>query len=248
MKNKFLFYERPSIKIATRYSATVSFVILLFAILMPKLLNYGPESINTPFDVQMSYIPYWVQYLFVGVLLVSLTFIITGLSFRVVDKFYLSTDPKKYDDIKLIKKVRKKCFSLPYKIPLFEALIPAVSALLVLILTGSHLSVMLVKLMIAIFAFSIILAVLSFIFSKGIYNEVLTKTYKENLNIGLRINLKFKILLQVLPLLVFCIMILTFIGFSYMVRAKEDVYFIRISSLIFKPYTKSLNSLFLQAL
>ena len=225
MKNKFLLYKRPSIKIATRYSATVSFVILLFAILMPKLLNYGPESINTPFDVQMSYIPYWVQYLFVGVLLVSLTFIITGLSFRVVDKFYLSTDPKKYDDIKLIKKVRKKCFSLPYKIPLFEALIPAVSALLVLILTGSHLSVMLVKLMIAIFAFSIILAVLSFIFSKGIYNEVLTKTYKENLNIGLRINLKFKILLQVLPLLVFCIMILTFIGFSYMVRAKEDVYF-----------------------
>ena len=192
---------------------------------MPKLLNYGPESINTPFDIQMSYIPYWVQYLCVGLLLVFLTFIITGLSFKVVDKFYLSKDPNKYDNIKLIKKVRKKCFSLPYKIPIFEAMIPAVSALLVLALTGSHLSVMLVKILIAVFAFSIILAVLSFIFSKGIYNEVLTKTYKENLNIGLRINLKFKILLQVLPLLIFCIMILTFIAFSYMVRSKEDVYF-----------------------
>lgn len=225
MKIKNLFYRRPSIRIAARYSATVSFVILLFAILMPKLLNYGPESINTPFDIQMSYIPYWVQYLCVGLLLVFLTFIITGLSFKVVDKFYLSKDPNKYDNIKLIKKVRKKCFSLPYKIPIFEAMIPAVSALLVLVLTGSHLSVMLVKILIAVFAFSIILAVLSFIFSKGIYNEVLTKTYKENLNIGLRINLKFKILLQVLPLLIFCIMILTFIAFSYMVRSKEDVYF-----------------------
>ena len=225
MKIKNLFYRRPSIRIAARYSATVSFVILLFAILMPKLLNYGPESINTPFDIQMSYIPYWVQYLCVGLLLVFLTFIITGLSFKVVDKFYLSKDPNKYDNIKLIKKVRKKCFSLPYKIPIFEAMIPAVSALLVLALTGSHLSVMLVKILIAVFAFSIILAVLSFIFSKGIYNEVLTKTYKENLNIGLRINLKFKILLQVLPLLIFCIMILTFIAFSYMVRSKEDVYF-----------------------
>ena len=88
MKIKNLFYRRPSIRIAARYSATVSFVILLFAILMPKLLNYGPESINTPFDIQMSYIPYWVQYLCVGLLLVFLTFIITGLSFKVVDKFY----------------------------------------------------------------------------------------------------------------------------------------------------------------
>ena len=94
-------------------------------------------------------------------------------------------------------------------------MIPAVSALFVLILTGSHVSVMLVKILIAVFAFSIILAVLSFIFSKGIYNEVLTKTYKENLNIGLRINLKFKILLQVLPLLIFCTMILTVISFSF---------------------------------
>ena len=225
MSIKNVYYKRPSIRIATRYSATVSIVILLFASIMPRLLNYGPESINTAFDIQMSYIAYWQQYLCVGLLLVFLTFIITSLSFRIVDKFYLSTDPNKYDDINLIKKVRKKCFSLPYKIPVIEVLVPAVSALLVLILTGSHLSVMLVKILISVFAFSIILAVLSFIFSKGIYNEVLTKTYKENINIGLRVNLKIKILMQVLPLLVFCIMILTFIAFSFSVRSKEDVYF-----------------------
>ena len=239
MKIKNLFYQRPSIRIAARYSATVSFVILLFAIIMPKLLNYGPESINTPFDIQMSYIAYWQQHLCIGLLLVLLTFITTGLSFKIVDKFYLSNDPNKYNDIKLIKKVRKKCFSLPYKIPIFEAMIPAVSALFVLILTGSHVSVMLVKILIAVFAFSIILAVLSFIFSKGIYNEVLTKTYKENLNIGLRINLKFKILLQVLPLLIFCTMILTFISFSFMVRSKEDVYFNVYDDLVTENFSEN---------
>ena len=206
---------------------------------MPKLLNYGPESINTPFDIQMSYIAYWQQHLCIGLLLVLLTFITTGLSFKIVDKFYLSNDPNKYNDIKLIKKVRKKCFSLPYKIPIFEAMIPAVSALFVLILTGSHVSVMLVKILIAVFAFSIILAVLSFIFSKGIYNEVLTKTYKENLNIGLRINLKFKMLLQVLPLLIFCTMILTFISFSFMVRSKEDVYFNVYDDLVTENFSEN---------
>ena len=98
MKIKSLFYKRPSIRIAARYSATVSMVILLFAIIMPKLLNYGPESINTPFDIQMSYIAYWQQYLCVGLLLVFLTFVTTSLSFKAVDKFYLSNDPNKYND------------------------------------------------------------------------------------------------------------------------------------------------------
>lgn len=225
MKKKKFLYKRPSIRIATRYSLSVSLVILLFALTVPKLLNYGPESINTPFDVQMSYIAYWQQYMCIGFLLVFLTFTITGFSFRIVDKFYLSKDPNKYNDDNLIKKVRKKCFSLPYKISVFEAVLPIISAMLVLIFTGSHLSVMLVKILIAVFAFSIILAVLSFIFSKGIYNEVLTKTYKENLNIGLRVNLKSKILLQTLPLILFSTIILAFIGFSFTVRSKEDVYF-----------------------
>ncbi len=225
MKLKKLFYKRPSLRIATRYSATASLVILLFALLVPKLLNYGPESINTDFDIQMSYIPYWQQFLSIGVLLVSLIFASTCFLFRSIDKFYLSKDPNKYNDLKTIKKVRKKCFSLPYSIPMFEVAIPALSALLVLILTGSHLSVMLNKILVAVLAFSIILAVLSFIFSKGIYNEILTRTYKENINIGLRINLKSKILLQILPLFIFCIVILTFVGYTFTVREKENVYF-----------------------
>ena len=225
MKTKNLFYKRPSIRIASRYSFTVFFVICLFAIIMPRLLHYGPESINTPFDIQMSGVAYWVQYLFIGLLLVGSAFFFTCLSFKDVDKFYLSKDPNKYNDIELIKKVRKKCFRLPLSIPAFEVCIPAICALAVLVLTGSHLSVMLIKILIAIFAFSIILAVLSYIFSKGIYNEVLTRTYKEDLNIGLRLNLKTKLLLQLVPLVLFCIMILTFIAFSFSVRAKEDVYF-----------------------
>ena len=83
MKLKKLFYKRPSLRIATRYSATASLVILLFALLVPKLLNYGPESINTDFDIQMSYIPYWQQFLSIGVLLGA---VITGTGFLIYEK------------------------------------------------------------------------------------------------------------------------------------------------------------------
>lgn len=239
MKIKNLFYKRPSIRIASRYSATVCFVIILFAVVMPRLLHYGPESINTPFDIQMSYIPYWVQYLFIGLLLVGSAFFFTCIAFRDVDKFYLSKDPNKYNDVKLIKKVRKKCFRLPLSIPAFEVFIPAACALSVLIFTGSHVSVMLIKVLIAILAFSIILAVLSYIFSKKIYNEVLTKTYKEDLNTGLRLNLKTKMMLQLSPLILFCILILTFIAFSFTVRAKEDIYFNVYNNLVNDSFSEN---------
>ncbi len=225
MNLKNLFYKKPSLRIALRYSGVASIIILIFSLIVPNLLNYGPESINTDFDIQMSYIPYWLQFLCIGFLLIFLITLTTHFLFRSVDKFYLSTDSEKYNNVTLIKKVRKKCFSLPYLIPICEVVIPAISALLVLILTGSHLSIMVVKILIIVFAFSLILAVTSFIFSKGIYNEILTKTYKEDVNIGLRINLKSKVLLQILPLLFFCISLLTFIGYTFTVREKENVYF-----------------------
>ena len=225
MKFQKFFYRKPSLRIALRYSSIVSVLMVAFSILMPKLLNYGPESINTDFDIQMSYIPYWAQFLLISLLLIGLIISTTHYLFRSVDKFYLSTDPNKYDDIAAIKKVRKKCFSLPYLIPIFEAIIPSICVLLVLFLTGSHHLIMMFKILVIVFSFSLILAVSSFIFSKNIYNEILTKTYKENINTGLRINLKTKIILQTLPLLIFCISLLIFLGYSFTVREKENVYF-----------------------
>ena len=239
MKFKKLFYRKPSLRISLRYSAITSIVTLIFSLLVPKFLNYGPEAINTDFDIQMSYIPYWLQFLCIGILLVFLIMISTHFLFKSVDQFYLSNDSNKYNDIKLIKKVRKKCFSLPYLIPFSEVIIPAISALIVLIMTGSHMSIMLVKILTIVFAFALILAVSSFIFSKGIYNEILTKTYKENINNGLRINLKSKILLQVMPLLIFCIVLLTFIGYSFTVREKENLYFDVYNKLLTENFSTS---------
>ena len=52
------FKKRPSLRISLRYSIIAIILILIFSMLVPTLLNYGPESINTQFDIEMSYIPY----------------------------------------------------------------------------------------------------------------------------------------------------------------------------------------------
>lgn len=232
------FKKRPSLRISLRYSIIAIILILIFSMLVPTLLNYGPESINTQFDIEMSYIPYWAQFLSIIILLVLLLTTVIHFLCKSIDEFYLSDEGSKFNNMALIKKVRKKCLSLPYLIPTLEVIIPSFSAIFVLLLTGSHHPIMVFKILIIVFSFSLLLAVSSFIFSKGIYNEILTKTYKENINIGLRINLKSKILLQVLPLLIFSNLLLTFVGYTLTVREKEDVYFSIYDKLLSESFSK----------
>lgn len=225
MTNKQKLFKKPSLRVSIRYGIIATLTIIVFAILIPTLLNYGPESINTDFDIEMSYIPYWAQLLCIIFLLIVLLTTIIHFLFKSIDKFYMLDESEKYNNVKLIKKVRKKCFSLPYLIPLCEAIIPSICTIFVLLFTGNHHMIMVFKILILVFSFSLILAISSFIFSKKIYNEILTATYKENINIGLRINLKFKILLQIIPLLVFSLLIQTYVGFTCTIREKEDLYF-----------------------
>ena len=234
-------YRRPSLRISFRYCAVALICILIFSLLVPNLLNYGPETINTQFDVEMSYIPYWMQYAIISILLVILITTVTHFLFRSIDKFYLMKEKSKYNDINLIKKLRRKCFSLPYVIPALEIAIPSLCGLIVLTSTGSHHPVMVLKILIIIFATSLLLAVSSFIFSKKIYNEILTKTYKEGINTGLRINLKSKILLQILPLVIFAILFLTFIGYTFTVREKENVYFNIYNDLLNENFSENIE-------
>ena len=88
-------YKRPSLRISLRYSIIGMIFIILISLILPSLLNYGPESINTQFDIKMSYIPYLAQFASIMVLLLFLLTTITHFLFKSVDKFYLSTDEKK---------------------------------------------------------------------------------------------------------------------------------------------------------
>ncbi len=100
-------YKRPSLRISLRYSIIGMIFIILISLILPSLLNYGPESINTQFDIKMSYIPYWAQFASIMVLLLFLLTTITHFLFKSVDKFYLSTDEKKYNE-KDIQKIYQK--------------------------------------------------------------------------------------------------------------------------------------------
>lgn len=234
---KISWLTRPSTKIVFRYCTIALIFLVVCATLLPTLLNYAPGSINTPFDVEMSYISYTQQFLIIGVVVLLLIFVSTKLLLKDIDNWYFNRNNSKiYNDKKLILKIRKKCFNLPYLIFLFETILPTIGISAVVFLTGSHHLIMLFKILVILISFVFLLAIFTYIFSKDLYAQILSSTYKEDINIGFRVGLKSKIFMQILPVFMTVILLISFIGYSRSVKEKED--------LLFDFYKRTLNSNF----
>lgn len=237
MKKKYYAFKKPSSRIVVRYCAIALVVLLTCASLLPTLLNYAPGSINTPFDVKMSYISFNQQFCIIGLVVLLLIFVSTKLLLRDIDNWYVNKDNTSYSyDIKYIQKIRKKCFNLPYIIFLFELLLPTIGISAVLFFTGSHHTIMLLKILVIVVSFVLLLAVFTYIFSKDLYDQILRSTYEEGINIGVRINLVYKIAMQILPVFLTVLLLSSFIAYSRSVKEKEDIFY--------TIYNEKLNSSF----
>ena len=233
--------DTPSLRITFRYSAVALLLLLAVSLVLPTILNYGPESINTPFDVEMSYISYFEQFLIISVIVLLSLFLISKFLLRDIDKWYKLDDSEKYKNQKLIRKIRKKCFNLPYIIFSFEVIIPIILTVIFLSITGSHHRIMVFKILVLIISFLLLLAVYSFIIAKGIYSEILAKTYSKDANIGFRIPIWKKIFIQILPIFVTGILVTSLIGYSRTVTEKEDVYFSIYNKYLTQSFDKNVT-------
>ena len=233
--------DTPSLRITFRYSAVALLLLLAVSLVLPTILNYGPESINTPFDVEMSYISYFEQFLIISVIVLLSLFLISKFLLRDIDKWYKLDDSEKYKNQKLIRKIRKKCFNLPYIIFSFEVIIPIILTVIFLSITGSHHRIMVFKILVLIISFLLLLAVYSFIIAKGIYSEILAKTYSKDANIGFRIPIWKKIFIQILPIFVTGILVTSLIGYSRTVTENEDVYFSIYNKYLTQSFDKNVT-------
>lgn len=236
MNKKRNLFKLPSNNFIFRYCSIAIITLCIVFLCIPTVFNYPPESINTPFDIQMSYIPYYMQFILGSILGVLIMYIIIKILMKDIDKWYNLPECKKYADRNLIVKIRKKCLRLPYILLIIEFLLPTVCAFIVFFSTGSHHPVLFVKLCIFLVSVGLMLSVVSYIFSKELYNQVLADTYKKGDNIGLRIGLRTKIFIQILPLVLLCLLITSLLSYSKIVIEKSDI--------IFNIYSEKLNSSF----
>lgn len=242
--NTLGFKKAPSTLISFRYSTIALAITLILMLIIPKVLNYAPGTINTPFDIQMSYISYNTQFFALATLIILGIVISHKISLHEVDTWYRDTDKSKFTDIKRLQKIRNKCITLPYIFFAVEIILPSTIAFILLSITGSHSAIMIGKVILLLGSFSLLLAVVSFIFSKDIYDELLSKTYIEGFNIGARIGLKQRIFLLIFPILLASILMTALIGYSSSIKEKEEALFYIYSNKIgnffdtSKTYTK----------
>ena len=236
MSHKIKHFDVPSIRITIRYCLIAFILVLLVAFSLPFVLNYGPESINSDFDVQMSYISYTQQFILITLVAVLVLYLITKFCLKDIDNWYRLDDKDKYSDTKLINKIRKQCFNLPYIIFLIELIVPLIFIVVFLSITGSHGGVMIFKVTVFIASLSFALAVCSYTFAKDIYSDVLSKTYSKDPSLGYRVSLRKKVFLQILPLFLTGVFITALVGYSRTVSEKEDIYF--------SVYSKTLSETF----
>ena len=235
-KNRINWNDTPSNIISFRYASIAVIIVLILMLIIPKILNYGPGTINTDFDVQMSYISYNTQFTIIGVAVIVAIVLFTKIWLRDIDKWYKSPADKRYKDKEKVKQIRKKCLTQPYIFYVFETLTPSVVTIIVLSLTGSHFNIMIAKIIILLASFSILLGVTTFIFSKNLYDEILTRTYVEGSNIGFRVSLRKRMFLLIFPILLASIILTALVGYSGSVIEKEEV--------LYSAYSQKIKEVF----
>ena len=157
---------------------TLSFCSLLIAIcavfyfILPNLLNYPPDTINTQFDKEVSILYYCFQFLIAVFFILTIFIIYFKIKLRKIDKW----EEDKPTDKKTILDIRKLCLSFPYKLYIILEIFPVVIVSLVLEFTGSHPLVLIFKIGILVFSFSTLLSSFFLIVSKNILYHVLKET------------------------------------------------------------------------
>ncbi|MCR5186592.1 MAG: HAMP domain-containing histidine kinase [Clostridia bacterium] len=207
------------------YAAIMIIITFFLSRIVPIVLNYGPESINTEFDIQMSYISYNSQFTLISIVIGTLIVITIKFFLRDVDKYVYKKENGDNISEELIIKVRKICLNLPLALLVFEMFMPSIVAAIILSVTGSHSIIMISKIVMLILSFSLMLAVVSFILTKNKFDQILTYTYSDGVNLGRRIIIKNMMSILLVSTFVGCTCFFVLAGYATSVIEKEDAYF-----------------------
>lgn len=219
MKNFF-----KNMKISNKM--TLYFCILLITIgiifyfILPNLLNYPPDTINTQFDKEVSILYYCFQFLIAFLFILILFIVYFKIKLSKIDRW----EKDKPTDKKSILEIRKLCLSFPYRLYIILEIFPVLIVSLVLEFTGSHPLVLIFKIGILVFSFSTLLSSFFLIISKNVLYPVLKET-SDLLSIKeqkYRLRLTAKLIFQIFPSILVTALLIALIGYSRLTVEKGN--------------------------
>lgn len=208
------------------YNVIVLLLGVGFYFLIPAVLNYGPEVINSYFETQIDAgATYYKQ--FIAIVIVIMILVDAFVWYQIKGFGKLNTLMDKDDDKSKaeIEQLKKRCFQIPYVLYLCQILVVPIIIALVLCLTKTEMG-LIVKISALAFIFMTLLSITTYIFTKKLMKKLLTRM--NNLEVQrnfLKVDLKGKIMLQVLPLLLVTSVFLALVGYASLVYEKGKMQF-----------------------
>lgn len=200
-------------KIIITYAIAIAIACLLFYLVIPNLLNYGPDTINTEFDKQVSGGLYYYQQILVaavGLILVVSLFLFFLL--KDIDSYpiYKENITKYKKNIEYIKKI---CLSLPNRLLIIFITIPLMLSVGVLFMQTSYLTSSDFKLMLVIFILSTITISITNIYIRKLLSKILIELENSSFSSVRRTGIVERLLFQILPIMAVCI-VFTYLAVS----------------------------------
>ena len=205
--------KRVKAKIISTYILAFSLACLLFYLVIPTLLNYGPDTINTSFDKEVSGgLYYYQQILIAAILLDVVVFVALFFLLKDIDNYPIyKKDKKKYE--KNINYIRKICLSLPNRILLLAIVIPLILSFGVLFMQTSYLTSSDFKLMLVIFILSTITVSITNTYVRKLLSKILIELENTSFSNVRRTGIVERLLYQIMPLMIVCI-VFTYLAVS----------------------------------
>ena len=214
-KNKEL---KISNKISIAFIAIILLVALVFYFLLPSLLNYPPDTINTQFDKDVSKLYYIYQYLIIMGSIILLFIIYFKISLRKIDKWVTNKNTKD------IKEIRKICFTYPYNLFAIIEILPISIVIITLLFTGSHPLILIFKIGILVFSFATLLSSLLLIITKKIFYPILKETSANIIHEkNDKKSLTIRLIVQIFPSVLVSVLVIALIGYSRLTKEKGDL-------------------------
>lgn len=193
--------------------------------LIPILLNYPPDYME--YSKSFS-IAYWLQFAILAFLCLALTSVFTLALLHKVDHWHEISSCAAPDREEKLSAIRSECINLPYTLYFYQIVIPALVLLVYSVIYSfiykyslySFLHIILIVM--TFFSFT---ALINFLFTKKIFTEILYRISVYNRLEGRRINLRRKILLQILPISIVSIFFTSMLGYSRLIEDRGNSLF-----------------------
>lgn len=225
------FIARPRLILIVINNLAILITGMVFYPLMFSLMNYPLKMDEVVFFHKWIGIPYELYYGLIILFAIVVNSIFLLIILKDIHRWgYLIGGRNPIEDqTKLMKDIKNQCVNLPYLIYAGQIVIPALSVLVINILmfiinSRSYndylVFVTLVKLILVIFFVSTLYAIILFLFSKRLFRIMLVNAFEVEEKIGIRISLKNKIILQILPIFVVTILFICLSSYSRIIEEK----------------------------